>query len=426
MLASYPPALQVRLGLPAAQAASEAGAHDLARQVLEALARLDLNPLERTRLAFQRGLAQARRGAVDRADAIWRGLEVDADYETRIKAAYSRVQTLLEAGRLSVHEALARLAPARPLWRGHPWEPRMLGGLARLYRQAGDRARAIRTWQELLAAFPALPDAAEVRALINESFAEALLPDGAIGAVRAYALYRDVPELMPEGVAGDRQRRSLAAQLAQLDLLEPAAQLLGERLELPLGEAARAEAGAELAELWLRAPDPAAALAALERTAPGGALAAPLAARRRLLQARALMAADRPDEALAVLEGRPSRSEQLERSEILWQLRDWPRLATTLEGLLARHARTAGSLSSEEQDLVLRLAVAYARQSAGGALARLRSRFGPAMRAAPGEPAFLMATVARGQAVAPEAVLAVAAERRARVQNYLGAAPTAP
>ena len=35
VLAGYPPALQVRLGLPAAQAASEAGDHELAGEVLE-------------------------------------------------------------------------------------------------------------------------------------------------------------------------------------------------------------------------------------------------------------------------------------------------------------------------------------------------------------------------------------------------------
>jgi hypothetical protein len=426
ILAGYPAALQVRLGLPAVRAASEAGAHDLARQVLDGLAQLDLGPLERSRLAFHQGLAAARRGAIDRADEIWRGLEDGPDDETRIQAAYSRVQMLLEAGRLTMEEALARLGPARALWRGHPWEAHMLDGLARLHRQAGDHASAIRAWHDLLAVVPAPADAARVRALMAGSFAEALLPGAATGAVRALALYRDFPELMPDGAAGVQLRRGLAAQLAELDLLEPATRLLAELLEQPPSGQPRAEAGAALAELWLRAPDPAAALGALERTAVANDQAAPLVARRRLLQARALAAANRPQEALALLNGRTSRSEQLERSEILWQLRDWQALAPALERLLGSYGDPATALAAEDQALVLRLAVARAQAADSGALARLRARFGAALRGAAGEPAFLMATMTPGRAVAPEAALAVAAEHSAQVQSYLDAAPATP
>ena len=83
-------------------------------------------------------------------------------------------------------------------------------------------------------------------------------------------------------------------------------------------------------------------------------------------------------------------------------------------------------MSAEDQELVLRLAVAYAQQTDDHALGRLRARFGPALRGEAAEPAFLMATMAPGRAATPEGVLAVAAEHLARVQSYLDAAPAAP
>jgi hypothetical protein len=362
---------------------------------------------------------------VDRATEIWHALEEGPDHDSRIKAGYARVQLLQGAGRLSPDEAVARLAPVRALWRGHPWQARMLEGLAELYRRSGDRAAAIRTWHDLLVEFPALPDAQRIELAMRDAFAEALQQDAATGAVRAYALYRDFPDLVAAGPPGDRVRQGLATRLAELDLLEPAAELLGELVERRLSGAAKATAGADLAALRLRQPDPAAALAALERSRVADGLPAELERRRRLLQARALAAAERPAEALALLDGRRGPDERQLQAEILWQLRDWPRLALTLEDLLAPRAEAA-ALSEAEQDLVIRLAVAYDQQADRAALVRLRARFGAGMSGQPGEPAFLMATMAPGRPVEPEAVLAVAAEHLGRVRDYLAAAPAAP
>ena len=107
-------------------------------------------------------------------------------------------------------------------------------------------------------------------------------------------------------------------------------------------------------------------------------------------------------------------------------MRDWRQLAAALEGLLGRRTDVAAALSAEDQELVLRLAVAYAQQTTTTRLGRLRARFGPAMRGEAGEPAFLMATMAPGRAATPEGALAVAAEHLARVQSYLDAAPAEP
>jgi hypothetical protein len=142
--------------------------------------------------------------------------------------------------------------------------------------------------------------------------------------------------------------------------------------------------------------------------------------------ARALAAAQRPAEALALLDGHASSSEQGLAAEILWQIRDWPRLATALEELLGQRAGPDAGLSAADQDAVLRLAIAYGQQADGAALARLRARFGAAMSGQPGEPAFLMATMTAAPRLVPEALLALAAEHLDRVRAYLAAEPAAP
>jgi hypothetical protein len=150
-------------------------------------------------------------------------------------------------------------------------------------------------------------------------------------------------------------------------------------------------------------------------------LPAELDRRRRVLRAQALAAAERPAEALALLDGHASSGEQALKAEILWQSRDWPRLAATVEALLDGRAAPAAALSERDQDLVLRLAVAHRQLGNEAALARVRVRFGAAMSGQAAEPAFLMATMTPGRPVAPEAVLAVASQHLGRVRDYLAA-----
>ena len=418
----YPEPLQLHLGLPAARIAIEAGNQDEAARLLGLLKALKLTPGERARVEFLDGLAQARRGAIDDADRIWAALEQGEDDQTRVEAGYARVQMLLAAGRLTPAEALARLAAARPRWRPHPQEITMLDGLARLYLRTGDPEHALRTWQDVLSHFPGAPETERVAKAMRDAFVATLLPeDGAgIGALRAYALYQDFPELVPAGDLGDRVSRRLAAGLAGLDLVKPAAALL-EPLIDHLSGPPKAEAGDYLAELWLRQPDPAAALAALDRSQIQGELPQALSMQRRVLRARALAASGQADAALALLADGTDLAQQRLRAEILWQQRDWSHLVGALEDLLRTRADPEGPLVEAEQDLVIKLAVAHARQGDAGALEQLRARFGEAMRGQAGEPAFLMATLPPGPAGELPAALALADQHLDRVRAYLDA-----
>ena len=136
VLAGYPAALQVRLGLPAAQAASEAGDHGLAGEVLEALAELDLDPLHAP--ASTSIAAWTSRGRADRSGR--RDLARPGETTPTTRPASRPAipgSDAARGGRLSVEEALAKMVPARAFG-AHASGNRMLDGLAGLYRQSSD------------------------------------------------------------------------------------------------------------------------------------------------------------------------------------------------------------------------------------------------------------------------------------------------
>ena len=370
VLAGYPAALQVRLGLPAAQAASEAGDHELAGEVLEALAKLDLNPLQRARLDFHRGLDLARQGGIDRADAIWRGLEDDPDYQTRVKAGYFRVQTLLEAGRLTVEEALAKLVPARALWRGHPSGNQDAG-------RAGPPLPAKRRscQRDPCLARPARDgaDAGGGRARPRADERELRRGAGAWRKRGRRACLRPLPRL-PAADARRPCRRAAATRPGRCSSPSSTCSSRRRRCWASCSSSLWAPgAEARSAPSW---PSSGCACPIRPRCSGCSSAAAyaaelppPLATWHGVLQARALAALERPDEAVAVLERRSSRSEQLERSGrssgSCATGDSSPRRSRTCSAAAPTSRRRCPPMTRKP---VRRLAVAYAQQTDDHAL----------------------------------------------------------
>jgi hypothetical protein len=421
ILATYPHALRLRLGLAAATAAIETGDAGLAATLLTQLDGLELAAGERAHLDFLSGVASARAGAIEAADQIWRALEHDAPVAVRIQAAFARTELLLAVSELKPADAIARLAATRGLWPGHPREEGMLRALAQMHADAGDGAGALRTWRELLDRFPAIADAPAITARMREALVETLLAEGEaeLGQVPAYALFREFEPLIPNDQLGDGLRLRMAEGLAELDLIRPAAALLEPLVADRLAGVDRAAAGADLAQLWLREPAPEAALSALARSRVDAALPPDLDQRRRLLEADALARLERRTAALALLDGLDTPAANHLRIGILRQEEDWRRIISTIEQALER--REPRSLTEHEQAMVLELALAHGRLGHGAALAKLRTRFAAAMRGGAVEPAFLLATSAPATAPDPEALLAVAEQHLRRVRGYLAA-----
>lgn len=296
----------------------------------------------------------------------------------------------------------------------------MLDALADVHLRTGDPANAIRIWGEVLRLDPGPREQERVMARMRAAFERAIVEGdpGPLGAIRALALYRDLPELLPAGAAGTELRRRLARRLAGLDLVGPAGALLEEVLRSELTPIERARDGLELAALRLGEPDPPAALAALDATA-GPALPPGLAAERELAQARALLALERPQAALAALAARNDAPAQRLRARAQWSSGDWSGAIGTIEALLADRPGSGGPLSGGEEELVLRLALANAKLGRAAALVGLRERFGAAMRGRKSEPAFILATSKESPSARPEAALVAIGARLDELRSWL-------
>jgi hypothetical protein len=427
VLDAYPERLRARLGLTIARAALDAGDLVRAGELLERVSSLDLPAAERAQAGFLLGLTRARVGQSDDAEDIWGRAAGQGDPRTRLQADLARLEMLLDAGRIGPHEALEALDRDLALWRGHPDEARMLDRLAALRLETGTPAEAVRTWHEMRERFPAAAAEGRIEDRMAEALTAALLGRDAISdPVRAYALYLDFAGLIRDGDVRSRITRRLADQLAGLDLVHRAADLLGGLVDEQLAAGERAALGARIAALRLGEPDAGAALQALDATRPQSELPDPSNVARRVLRAQALARLDRPGEALAALADPAGPAERRLRAELRRRSGDIAGLIRDLEALLEQDAGPAAPLAPERQRLVLELALAYEREGDVEALRRLRKRFQKAMADAQAEPAFMMATMVEPPSSGTEAALARSAAELKRIEDYLRAAGTVP
>ena len=207
------------------------------------------------------------------------------------------------------------------------------------------------------------------RALFLGGGADGLQP------IQALALFYDFRELTPVGADGDMMIRKLAQRLVAVDLLGEAAELLEHQANNRLEGVPRAQVATDLALVYLMDGKPEAALTAIgaSRTT---VLPSALLLERRIIEARALMQLGRLDHALEIVGRDGSPDAVAVKAEIYWKQGEWAAAGAALEQSLGGRWSSAAPLSAGEETRLLKAATAYSLAENGGALARLRSRFG--------------------------------------------------
>lgn len=419
-LTTYPLRLQLRLGLPIARVHARAGRAMEAFAVLDRLAGTQLATSDRRRVEFTRGLVYRDIGAIDAADRTWRALEQGVRDRTRLEVALARRMMLVDAGRMPAKVALRELDSLRPAWRGHPEEARQLDALAGLHASAGQIGQAIRLWQEALVrgVDPQLAEAIERSQ--RGALVEALLESGDawVGPLRAYRLYQDFRQLLPDGREGMEIRQQLAARLATIDQIDPAAELLQDALGMHPEGVHRAELGAELAALWLDYPDPVRALRALKESA---ALNLPpaLARERALLLARAALAVDDYGTAREAIASYDDREAARLRAEILWVAKDWDGLQTTLGPLVGAHQPSPDLPPDERRRLLVKLALANLAAGDRAALGPLQQTHQELVDGTAEEAQFGLVTALADTPTQPIAIIDAAGRKIGAVRDFL-------
>lgn len=334
-------------------------------------ARLDhINGLENDALeGYGRVIAADRRGSS--AEAVLRTIEILDDLD-----------------QLDVEKAIHALAVQSTVWRGDQLEIDIVTKLTDLQYRHGDYRDAFVLTREMAAGFT---DNRTLDGLLTRARTEfsGLFLDGqadALDPVSALSIYYDYRHLTPPGAEGDMMIRNLAQRLIEVDLLAQAAELLSYQVENRLDGAARAQVAADLAVVYIANRDPNSALRVLYDTRLAG-LPPGLERQRRVLEASALIHANRHDLALDLLSSLTGRDTELLRIDALWQANRFSAASELIEALYSPDLNT-GTLSPMARTNVVKAAVGYVLSNDQIGLARLRSRFSEAMSVTPEWPVF--------------------------------------
>lgn len=359
-LQALPPALQRRLAPIVGRVLVEDGRASTALALIERVRRLDPEPHEIQKLVLVEGLARAREGATAEALAALKEAGAGPDRTTAIEANYRSALLQYTSGRKNAEQVLQDLERQRLAWRGHPMEAEMLDGLTQLQLATGKLVDAMSTARDRRARRPDRPASEMVALQLAESLQAAInrAVEGVGDPLAALRALRTEPDLLPTGERGAALARALADRLARDGLPASAASVLEDH-GLPRVEgAARAELLLDIAELRLRAGEPAEARATLERLEAGAMRAAAVRARAEGLHA-ALQTSSATSSESASLRTSPAQI-----LEAAWQARDWPTVIHAGERLLADGppSMTATWTDTDKRTVLLRMALAYAAQ----------------------------------------------------------------
>lgn len=435
---TYPAALRKEMGLRAIEAALAAKEPKVAATLADTVAGLIKDGPQKGQLDFLRGRILADLGKRGDAMKLWSDIVARRDLPAWPRAEMALIEAGLAAKTLKPAAAIERLEKLRYVWRGDDLERRVLELLGQLSIESGDNAAGLAIYRELATLFPDSVQARSATEAMSRAFARLFVEGGAeaMPPLKALALYDEYRELTPSGAKGDAVIRNLADRLASIDLLDRAAELLEDLVKNRLAGEAKAEAGARLAAIRLQNGQPAEAVAALDSTDLDTA-PEPLKRARARARAQAMLALDKPIEALALIAQDDGDAADRLRQDIYWKQADWPNAAKAAmrraEKLNPASDRPREKPSEEAARAVMNAAVAASLAGDARMLAVLRDRYGKAMEQTDMRSAFRL--IANGSGTPGDlADVRQALETAQGFQQYLnstspaagGGAPAAP
>jgi hypothetical protein len=328
-------------------------------------------------------------GRADRAESFFETAAKSENRPAAAEARYKLVELKYARGELSRTKAIESLESLAFLWRGDRTELESSRMLARFYVE---EARYRDAFRLLDAALLSQANASVTRTLQNEmsQVFEDLFLSGkadALPAIDALALYYDFSKLTPVGRRGDELIRRLADRLVAVDLLDQATELLQYQVEYRLTGAARAQVATRLAIIHLMNRKPQRAVAILAGTRMAD-LPKELREQRMLLESRALMSANRIDQALDLIASLDTPEAQRQRADTLFHARRWRAAGEAIEAMLGERWKEEEALSEIERHDVLRAGLAFALADEKLGLARLKEKFAGKLTGAAEKEAF--------------------------------------
>ncbi len=374
---------QAAAHLADAEAALGMGRLDLADAALGRLPK-DLEP----RQALMAELAQARLTAAQNkyraATAQFAHVEKSGDEKLAAQAIFHHTNAALNAGAVTVPQAIETLEKLRFRWRGDQLEMKTLRKLAALYFGRGQHRDGLRTLRVATQNFTGQDAARTAQDDMRAAFVKLYLKGGAdkMKPVDSLALFYDNIDLTPIGPDGDDMIRRMSDRLVAVDLLGPAASLLAYQVDKRLDGIAKAQVATRLAAVYLMDHKPLQAVNVIRGSMITG-LPQDEMHQRMLLEARAFAALKQWDNALDLIAVDESDAARRLRADIYWESGNWAIAGQKAEELVAPRRTDGAPLSIADRAHVLRAAVAYSLASDQAGLERIRADFSPKMKGTP-------------------------------------------
>jgi len=392
VLSAYESQMQTRARLAAAEAALGIGALEVADAQLAKLPdRIDGSmglqaTLDRARLAA----AENHRHAADRSFA-----EVEGGSDERLasQAIYYRVAAGLQSGSMKPQAAINALERLRFRWRGDLLELKTLRKLAQVYFGEKRWREGLATLHVATANFPNEDGAMQAQDDMRSAFVDLFLKGRAdsMPPVEALSVFYDFIDLTPIGPDGDEMIRRMSERLVNVDLLQPAEDLLNYQITKRLDGVARAQVATRLAMVQLMDHKPQAVLETL-RSTQISTMPDDVAHQRILMEARALADLKQWDQALDLIAVDQQPDTLRLRADIYWRSANWPLAGKAAEDAAAARRTDDAPLDAEGRQEVMRAAVAYSLANDEASLERLRGNFGSKMKTSPDASAFAVVT----------------------------------
>lgn len=344
-------------------------------------------------LEFLAGDAALRQKQYEKAETHLRAAIETGHRPYVARARLALIDTEREQEKIDRDEAIDRYESLRFSWRGDGVELALIGRTVDLELDKQDYAAAMGHLRDAVSNFPKNKTTLAMAARMEQTFVDLFLNGKAdeLPAISALALYFEFKELTPLGPQGDAMIQRLADRLADVDLLDRAANLLEHQVKYRLRGPERVKVQTRLAVIYLLDAMPEKALKILQAGKIKN-LGETLVAQRRYLQARALAELDKIDEALALLDGDISEPAKLLRAGIYWRGQRWANAAETTEKLLDQRWRADETLNPIEQSQVVQLAVSYYMAGDAASLKNLNRRYGEKMAMGPHAETFRVLT----------------------------------
>jgi hypothetical protein len=342
---------------------------------------------------FSRARALAGRGDVDGALKILDQLAQGRVEVVAVKSTLEAAKLRRANGQITPAQAVEVFEALRFRWRGDGIELAAVNELGKAYTELGRFRDAILVLQSTGARLANDPAARAVRQQAQDTFVSIFLEDEAekkLEPIQALALFYEFSDLTPFGPDGDRLVRRLAGRLVSFDLLDQAAKLLQHQVDNRLEGVGAAQVAGDLAGIYLMDRKAEQALTVLGSTRQPN-LPTQTVAERRILEASALAGMGRYDHAIEVLERDQSPEAARVRAGVLWRTKDWEQAGPAFERLVAARGRRE-TLDEEDQQFLLRAAVAMKFSNDAPGLERLRRAWSAQMAATPEGAAFEIVT----------------------------------